>query len=484
MSNATGKDVDNIRAKCDGTSAALSPMKILAISKAMSTASIRASSPTSITPATTVSTINPSSLQSTDTLTLAAMYHSSRRSRNNSPEKTPQLRASIQDLPPPPPIYSASDEEHLDQSSSAQPVLVSINTMRDSWNVSTNSEVNSSVLTSSNSSALAANPPFCKASPRQQRSSCTKKKHANIDWSELSKYSIEGREEPACRNVPVPEGDDSSSTAPLDDSEYSHVRSRSEFEIDFNFDEDQEKSSIPGADGCNPTELPGPPNKKNRRGSLSMEGGSYEPTNPLVPANDAPATSTSCSSDSSLDIYVSNNAYPSSRVSSKFDNDIKLNQSRKEKQSPFPTTRRKSLELEDLEDEHPLRLIQDKNETEFSHSELLRRKIQRLLLIRHCTKCSIRSIPLPPNVKAVDTGYFCPVTSRCAEGKALCAHIKTCKLDDCTYKKCLTTREVLGHYINCRDVGCKICGPVRSRDKRRRNQMNDDIEWRHANMLL
>ena len=113
----------------------------------------------------------------------------------------------------------------------------------------------------------------------------------------------------------------------------------------------------------------------------------------------------------------------------------------------------------------------------------MRRKIQRLLLIRHCTQCSKPFSNSAP-------GYFCPVTSHCAEGKALCAHIKTCKLDDCTYEKCLTSREVLGHYMKCKDLGCMVCGPVRSRDKER-NQKNDDdsietiddFEWLKANML-
>lgn len=487
--SAEGEVADNIL-MCYKASAASSPMHVTAISNAMSTSSLRASSPTSITPATSVATHslnNPSSLQSSDTLKLAAMYPSSRRSRHIS-----QLPTSTHDLPPPPPLYSASDQQHdlqFELKSNFQPALVSINTMHDSWNTSMSSLVNSSFLSSSNSSALVTNPPIVNTSQRQEYSTSTRTKkniQDNIDWSTLNNYSIEEREEPPCPNFPVPEGDDSSSSAPLDDSEYSHVRRRSVFEIDVNFDEDQEaKATSPGADGCNPAEVPPPPHKKNRRSSLRLgtEGRSYEPTNPLLPTNDAPATPASCSSNTAFDIYVSNNAYPSSRVSSNFDDDINLTRSRNQEKLSS-TSRRNSLKLEDLEDEQPSRPVQDKHGIEDSQSELVRRKVQRLLLIRHCTKCSVRSIPLPLNVQTVDTGYFCPVTSHCAEGKALCAHIKACKLDDCTYKKCLTTREVLGHYIKCRDLECMICGPVRSRDKRRRNQMKDDIEWRHANMLL
>ncbi|KAK1735460.1 hypothetical protein QTG54_013623 [Skeletonema marinoi] len=178
--------------------------------------------------------------------------------------------------------------------------------MHDSWNTSMSSLVNSSFLSSSNSSALVTNPPIVNTSQRQEYSTSTRTKkniQDNIDWSTLNNYSIEEREEPPCPNFPVPEGDDSSSSAPLDDSEYSHVRRRSVFEIDVNFDEDQEaKATSPGADGCNPAEVPPPPHKKNRRSSLRLgtEGRSYEPTNPLLPTNDAPATPASCSSNTAL----------------------------------------------------------------------------------------------------------------------------------------------------------------------------------------
>ncbi len=434
------------------------------------TIKIRASSPTSITPNALMAThslSDPSSVQSSGTLTLAAMYASSRRSRENSPEKKNlQQLPFAHDLLPPPPIYSnigKDDGQSLqsEQKNGAQPALVSTNTMNDSCN--------SSLLKSSNNTAMATNPPIINTFQSQQRDHCTKKKQGNIDWSAMNNYSMEEKEEPSFPNGPTLTGDGDSSSA-FDDSEYPHVRRRSDFEIDTNCYKEQEKSSSPGAHGCYPAELPAPPHKKNRRGSLrtSTDESSNEPTKLPVPTNDSTAIPLPCSSDAAFDIYVPNNAHQSSKMSSTSDDNINLSRSRRRGE----ISRRDSLRLSDLEDEH--------ERMEERQSELVRRKIQRLLLIRHCTKCSIRK----PNVKTIDTGYFCPVTSRCAEGKALCAHIKTCKLDNCTYKKCLTTREVLGHYMNCKDRGCKICGPVRTRDKRRRNQMKDDIEWRHANMLL
>ncbi len=432
------------------------------------TITLRASSPTSITLNASMaahSLSDPSSLQSSDTLALAALYQSSRRSRENSPEKkNQQLLPYAPDLLPSPPIYYDVGKDNgqsiqSDKKNSAQSALISTitNTMNNSWNSLAKSSLKSSISTT-----MASNPPMTNTNQIQQRDHCTTKKQGNIDWSTLNNYSMEEKEEPSCPIGPALEGDGDSSSA-LDDSEYPHVRRRSDFEFDTNCHEDQEKSSSPG-------ELPIPPHKKNRRGSLrmSMDESSNEPTKLQVPANDNPTIPLPCSSDTAFDIYVPNNANKSSKTSSTSDDNINLSRSRRRGE----LSRRNSLRLEDLEDEQ--------ESMEERENELVRRKIQRLLLIRHCTKCTIRK----PNVKTIDTGYFCPVTSRCAEGKALCAHIKTCKLDNCTYKKCLTTREVLGHYINCKDRGCKICGPVRTRDKKSRNQMKDDIEWRHANMLL
>jgi hypothetical protein len=158
---------------------------------------------------------------------------------------------------------------------------------------------------------------------------------------------MDERAEPSFPNLPAPEGDDSYASAPLDDSEYSHVRRRSDFEMDIICDEEQEKtstSSRPDPTGCKITDLPPPPNKRNRRGSY--ERTTYFPC-------DVPATHTPRSSDTTFDIYVSN--IPSSRVSSIFDDDINLTplpvHTRRRNQEKQPSTfRRKSLEIEDLED--------------------------------------------------------------------------------------------------------------------------------------
>lgn len=129
---------------------------------------------------------------------------------------------------------------------------------------------------------------------------------------------------------------------------------------------------------------------------------------------------------------------------------------------------------------------------------ILRRKIQRLLLIRHCSICRISPLALAapsspdqcatceddgetsPFAQLTTTahGAVCPVTSHCAEGKALCAHIRTCKLENCNYKKCLTSREVVGHFKNCRDMACEICSPVRALDRRHKGHIADSKQRR------
>jgi len=77
-----------------------------------------------------------------------------------------------------------------------------------------------------------------------------------------------------------------------------------------------------------------------------------------------------------------------------------------------------------------------------------RHKQQRLLLLRHASKCNY------------EDGQ-CPVTPHCAEMKVLWKHIASCKDQYCKVKHCMSSRYVLSHYRRCKDSGCDICGPVR-----------------------
>jgi hypothetical protein len=104
-------------------------------------------------------------------------------------------------------------------------------------------------------------------------------------------------------------------------------------------------------------------------------------------------------------------------------------------------------------------------QTNTKDQDIIRRKVQRLLLIRHATRCNA---PTHSTESKVDGSveYVCPVTSHCAEGKRLASHIRTCRDTNCQYKWCLTTRDVLGHYRNCRERKCQVCGPVRAMHRR------------------
>lgn len=75
-----------------------------------------------------------------------------------------------------------------------------------------------------------------------------------------------------------------------------------------------------------------------------------------------------------------------------------------------------------------------------------RHKRQRLLLLRHASKCN-----------AVGN---CTVTPHCAEMKVLWKHIANCKDSYCKVRHCMSSRYVLSHYRRCKPP-CNICDPVK-----------------------
>ena len=78
----------------------------------------------------------------------------------------------------------------------------------------------------------------------------------------------------------------------------------------------------------------------------------------------------------------------------------------------------------------------------------IRHKQQRLLLLRHASRCQHEA-------------GTCPVTPHCASMKKLWEHIAHCRDPQCTVQHCLSSRYVLSHYRRCRDPRCPACGPVR-----------------------
>jgi E1A/CREB-binding protein len=75
-------------------------------------------------------------------------------------------------------------------------------------------------------------------------------------------------------------------------------------------------------------------------------------------------------------------------------------------------------------------------------------KQQRLLLLRHASKCTFED-------------GKCPITPNCTQMKKLWKHIADCKQQKCTVPHCMSSRYVLSHYRKCKDPKCQSCEPVR-----------------------
>lgn len=88
---------------------------------------------------------------------------------------------------------------------------------------------------------------------------------------------------------------------------------------------------------------------------------------------------------------------------------------------------------------------QPRNDSEW---QKIRHKQQRLLLLRHASRCQYEA-------------GKCPVTAHCASMKKLWEHIAHCKNQQCSVQHCLSSRYVLSHYRRCKDPNCPACGPVR-----------------------
>lgn len=80
----------------------------------------------------------------------------------------------------------------------------------------------------------------------------------------------------------------------------------------------------------------------------------------------------------------------------------------------------------------------------------VKHKQQRLLLLRHASKCEAKD-------------GECRTTPHCVEMKKLWKHISDCQIQDCKYPHCLSSRYVLMHYRRCKDKYCQSCAPLRDR---------------------
>lgn len=103
-----------------------------------------------------------------------------------------------------------------------------------------------------------------------------------------------------------------------------------------------------------------------------------------------------------------------------------------------------------------------------SEWQKVRHKQQRLLLLRHASRCHHEA-------------GKCPVTPHCASMKQLWKHIAHCKDQHCTVQHCMSSRYVLSHYRRCKDPKCPACGPVRETIKKGAEKEKKDGSSRHTN---
>ena len=81
------------------------------------------------------------------------------------------------------------------------------------------------------------------------------------------------------------------------------------------------------------------------------------------------------------------------------------------------------------------------------HRQFLRSQQQRLLLLRHATKCTA---PIGQ----------CTATPFCGPMKELWPHLSKCHDNPCSVRHCVSSRYVLSHYHRCRGP-CEVCPQVR-----------------------
>ena len=101
--------------------------------------------------------------------------------------------------------------------------------------------------------------------------------------------------------------------------------------------------------------------------------------------------------------------------------------------------------------------------TEEHRKQVLKQQQQRLLLLRHASKC--------PH----ENGR-CPVTPHCWSMKQLWKHIMSCKDQECKIPHCVSSRYVLSHYSKCKEPTCPVCGPVREAIKRNYERSKDIVK--------
>jgi hypothetical protein len=178
--------------------------------------------------------------------------------------------------------------------------------------------------------------------------------------------------------------------------------------------------------------MPPPANSTSGNSAVQFNRPSTSPPNPQQQFRTMPsAPGVGNSSSSSQPAFPSNDPARARGSSSGAGNDVSMNALR----SP-------SVGMVQMNDSDPS--SSRRNDTEW---QKIRNKQQRLLLLRHASRCQYAG--------------KCPVTPHCASMKKLWEHIAVCKNQQCDVPHCMSSRYVLSHYRRCKDARCPACEPVR-----------------------
>jgi hypothetical protein len=75
----------------------------------------------------------------------------------------------------------------------------------------------------------------------------------------------------------------------------------------------------------------------------------------------------------------------------------------------------------------------------------LKLKQDRLVVLRHASRCNCEGM-----------------TPHCAHMKQVWKHLQSCKVSNCNFKYCMSSKYILMHFSKCENVECEICRPVRA----------------------
>ncbi|KAL7486095.1 hypothetical protein ACHAW6_011695 [Cyclotella cf. meneghiniana] len=480
----------------------------------------------------------PSSQQSMDTL--KTLYHSSRRSRHESPSPMPVLGGTTTNnlskrhgFPPPPPLASASPK--IAKHSGIQNQTAYSTQGNVSYHSTGTVSASSLLFHNSWDTSMAFFPDFIEAPPlyhsggeeRQDQGAeaysaaaagapRVTSSHASLltplvpTKPTLSTSQFEYTPNTTMDRQLLDLANESSANMCMEQFAKFSTSSVSEFE---NQEDNINQRDDLGKRGYGMTSSPRKKQKGEGVSSNMVELHQVLPGSDAVMHSSAPPDATkpsfdqtpnSCRTNLSIDI----SAHPTNEISPLNDGIQESIQCLLALSNARPPLQNRDR-AHDVEHEthHILGQTEDQQDLAVSRKrdlDIIQRKVRRLLLIRHATRCKV---PLPPSTSdACDSSaYVCPASSHCAEGKRLASHVRKCKDTNCEYKWCLTTRDVLGHYRSCRDRKCQICGPVRamhvydakveeqkedqeafslSQRSKSENSMEtiEDKEWLNANM--